>query len=74
MPLPLCFINLARDQERRARLESELLRLRLDRRGVHSFDAVAARLDADGIPHRAPGEPVPCWRRGDAGVGVCASE
>ena len=30
MPLPLCFINLARDQERRARLESELLRLRLD--------------------------------------------
>lgn len=30
MPLPLCFINLARDQERRARIESELLRLRLD--------------------------------------------
>lgn len=30
MHLPLCFINLARDEERRARIESELKRLRLE--------------------------------------------
>lgn len=63
-----------KETDNEAQRRGWLLRLRLDRRGVHSFDAVAARLDADGIPHRARGEPVPCWRRGDAGVGVCASE
>lgn len=51
-----------------------LLRLRLDRAGVRAFDAVAAQLDADGLPHRARGTPTPCWQRGAAAVGQCPSE
>lgn len=63
-----------KETDNEAQRRGWLLRLRLDRAGVRAFDAVAARLDADGLPHRAPGTPTPCWQRGAAAVGVCPSE
>lgn len=47
-----------------------LLRLTLDRQGVLRWDTRAARMDADGSPHPAPG-PSPCGQRGDTRPGMC---
>ncbi|MEO5661032.1 MAG: CapA family protein [Polaromonas sp.] len=48
-----------------------VLRLRLDKHGVSSFDTVAAQISLDGIPQRDRQAASPCWRRGEAGVRLC---
>lgn len=48
-----------------------VLRLQMDATGVTAFDTQVAQIDAEGIPTRQPGTTSPCWRRGQAQVGVC---
>ena len=48
-----------------------VLRLQLDAQGVSRFDTVEVQLDLEGIPQRNREATSPCWRRGDAGVGLC---
>lgn len=47
-----------------------LLRLTLNKRGVHAWDTVAADMDAEGIPHPVA-VATPCGKAGDATVGSC---
>lgn len=49
-----------------------MLRLQLDKEGVSHFDTIAVQIDLRGIPQRSR-EASPCWRRGDAGAGLCSS-
>lgn len=48
-----------------------LLRLRLDKHGVSSFDTRTARISLDGIPSLDRSAASPCWTRGDSTVGQC---
>ncbi|OYU46511.1 MAG: poly-gamma-glutamate biosynthesis protein [Burkholderiales bacterium PBB4] len=50
-----------------------VLRLQLDKAGVAAFDTVVADIDMDGIPSPQRDTTSPCWRRGEAVVGKCAS-
>jgi poly-gamma-glutamate capsule biosynthesis protein CapA/YwtB (metallophosphatase superfamily) len=48
-----------------------LARLRLDRKGVVSFDTLQASIDEAGTPHPTPDAQTPCWQRGQKQIGVC---
>ena len=48
-----------------------IARLRLDRKGVVSFDTLQASIDDAGTPHPTPDARTPCWQRGQVQVGVC---
>jgi poly-gamma-glutamate synthesis protein (capsule biosynthesis protein) len=48
-----------------------LLRLKLDKSGVISWDTLVAEIDEDGTPHPLPGVLSPCGRGGDDLVGQC---
>jgi poly-gamma-glutamate synthesis protein (capsule biosynthesis protein) len=48
-----------------------LLRLEVERGAVPSWLTFAARMDEEGTPHPAPGDMTPCWRHGQATVGLC---
>lgn len=48
-----------------------VLRLQLDKQGVRGFDTAVAQISLDGIPQRDRNAQSPCWRRGDAAVGLC---
>jgi len=48
-----------------------LLRLKLDKRGVISWDTLAAQMDEDGTPHPVPGALTPCGRGGEDAVLEC---
>ncbi|MFM1907881.1 MAG: hypothetical protein RLZZ591_1558 [Pseudomonadota bacterium] len=48
-----------------------VLRLQLDKQGVSRFDTRVAQINRDGIPARQRTATSPCWRRGQAEVGVC---
>jgi hypothetical protein len=48
-----------------------VLRLKLDKQGVHSFDTHVAQISFDGIPTLDRTTACPWWNRGDAGVGQC---
>ncbi|AQR65174.1 poly-gamma-glutamate biosynthesis protein [Aquaspirillum sp. LM1] len=56
--------------ERPAEKRGWLLRLTLNKRGVHTWDTVAADMDAEGIPHPVA-VATPCGKAGDATVGSC---
>jgi poly-gamma-glutamate synthesis protein (capsule biosynthesis protein) len=56
--------------ERPAEKRGWLLRLTLNKRGVHAWDTVAADMDAEGIPHPVA-VATPCGKAGDATVGSC---
>jgi poly-gamma-glutamate capsule biosynthesis protein CapA/YwtB (metallophosphatase superfamily) len=51
-----------------------VLRLKLDKQGVRSFDTRIAQISFDGIPTLDRTAASPCWNRGDAGVGQCLTE
>ena len=51
-----------------------VLRLKLDKQGVRSFDTRIAQISFDGIPTLDRAAAGPCWQRGDEGVGQCRSE
>lgn len=48
-----------------------VLRMRLDKQGVVSFDTRVARISMDGIPTLDPVATSPCWQRGQSGVQLC---
>ena len=48
-----------------------VLRLQLDKQGVHSFDTRVAQINVDGIPRRQRDVASPCWNRGQRGVRQC---
>jgi poly-gamma-glutamate synthesis protein (capsule biosynthesis protein) len=48
-----------------------LLRLKLDKSGVISWDTLAAQMDEDGTPHPVPGSVTPCGRGGEELVLEC---
>ena len=48
-----------------------LARLRLDRKGVVSFDTLQASIDEAGTPHPTPDAQTPCWQRGQKQISVC---
>ncbi len=48
-----------------------LLRMDIDKRGVRSWQTLAARMDEDGTPHPDPASATPCGKRGQAGVAPC---
>jgi poly-gamma-glutamate synthesis protein (capsule biosynthesis protein) len=50
-----------------------LLRLTLDRKGMVSWETLAAQMDDEGTPHPVPGALTPCGKRGDARVAECAN-
>jgi poly-gamma-glutamate synthesis protein (capsule biosynthesis protein) len=53
-----------------------LLRLTLDRDGLHAWDTLAARMDEAGTPHPVPGALTPCGPAGtprDGTVAQCAN-
>jgi len=56
--------------ERPAEKRGWLLRLTLNKRGVHTWDTVAADMDAEGIPHPVA-VATPCGKAGDATVSSC---
>jgi poly-gamma-glutamate synthesis protein (capsule biosynthesis protein) len=51
-----------------------VLRLKLDKQGVRSFDTGVAQISFDGIPTLDRAANSPCWYRGDGGVGLCRGE
>jgi poly-gamma-glutamate capsule biosynthesis protein CapA/YwtB (metallophosphatase superfamily) len=48
-----------------------MVRLELDAHGVRLLETMPVQLDMRGIPSRAKAAAEPCWKRGDATIGVC---
>ena len=48
-----------------------VLSVQLGREGVREWRTHVARLDADGVPHPAPGIASPCGRAGDPAIREC---
>jgi poly-gamma-glutamate synthesis protein (capsule biosynthesis protein) len=48
-----------------------VLRLHIDREGVHSFDTAVAQISFDGIPQLDRSAQSPCWQRGEGDVQQC---
>jgi poly-gamma-glutamate capsule biosynthesis protein CapA/YwtB (metallophosphatase superfamily) len=48
-----------------------VLRLKLDKQGVRSFDTRVARIDFNGTPRRKRDVASPCWNRGQGDVKKC---
>jgi poly-gamma-glutamate synthesis protein (capsule biosynthesis protein) len=48
-----------------------VLRLKLDKQGVQSFDTRVAAISMEGIPALDRTAASPCWRRGQDAVGLC---
>ena len=48
-----------------------LLRLSVDKRGIHSWNTVAVRMDGDGTPIPDPATRTPCGRRGSTKLDAC---
>ena len=48
-----------------------LLRLSVDKRGIHSWNTVAVRMDGDGTPIPDPTTRTPCGRRGSTKLDAC---
>lgn len=50
-----------------------LLKMTVDRGGVVSWQTVEALIDAEGVPHPAPGAQTPCGKAGDSAPGLCVN-